>query len=704
MVELFAESNLIGTFKGFTERGYDFSAEIVAPYKGSMNERPQLGQFVLIKLENEEEASLGRITKFVPSGLLASVEGEDYMNTMQRRNQPVAEDLKESKLKYRVEIKLLGAIKVINGEISFVPSQRRLPHLGAKVAFPSDLVLKEICSLGVKNDEVKGDTNLGNYALGEFVYSGNRQSDDSIFRYVEPDLKVKFNINNLVAKRTVVFARAGYGKSNLIKYLISELYKDDGKNAVTSKGSKVGTLIFDADGEYFWPDNKGRPGFCDVPHLKDRIVLFTNREAPNQHYAQWKAGEVKLDIRNLSPGDVIGMAVSADRQTQQNVLKLKSSYKRWRDIVDLVHNRKLQTPNSELGKLMGYEDDAQAAAEINAAKSNMSNVVERLHDPDSQLISDTYEALKQGYIVIIDISLLNTTTGNHIAGILMRDIFKTSQKKFTGRSSPIPVNVVIEEAQSVLGRRLAEDSPFVEWVKEGRKYDLGAILITQQPGSMAPEIMSQSDNWFSFHLLSEGDAYTLGKYNSHFSPDILSHIIGEPIRGNCYMWSAPHQPFVLPVRIRNFEQLYREHIRREEDRAVKDADQQTAYKKEAEGQKPKGIFKALNIGRLRGGKESRDKELAKKLAEIIKRKTLKPLQFDKENLTGIYRGHLYFLVREALEAFPDEIRKEDELYMPLLRLLFDEKPVIRKGKRSTDKEEQEFYCVSKRAWDKAMKK
>ena len=47
--------------------------------------------------------------------------------------------------------------------------------------------------------------------------------------------------------------------------------------------------------------------------------------------------------------------------------------------------------------------------------------------------------------------------------------------------------MIIEEAQSVLGRRLEETSPFVEWVKEGRKYDLGAIMITQQPGSMAPE-------------------------------------------------------------------------------------------------------------------------------------------------------------------------------------------------------------------------
>src|SRR5439155_23628400 len=143
-----------------------------------------------------------------------------------------------------------------------------------------------------------------------------------------------------------------------------------------------------------------------------------------------------------------------------------------------------------------------------------------------------------------------------ISGLMLRRIFSHNQENFTGGQSVIPVIAVLEEAQSVLSRQLEESSPFVEWVKEGRKYDLGAILITQQPGSLAPEILSQADNWFCFHLLSEGDAGTLGKYNAHFSDDILAHLIAEPIPGNCFMWSAPYQPFVLPVRVRNFDAIY----------------------------------------------------------------------------------------------------------------------------------------------------
>ena len=106
MPELFARSNLMGTFKGFSERGYEFSAEIVTPYDATMLEKPQLGQFLLIELADRQEAALGRITKFVSIGLIGKpTKVKDYINTMQRREKDIPEDLKEDKLKYRVEIK-----------------------------------------------------------------------------------------------------------------------------------------------------------------------------------------------------------------------------------------------------------------------------------------------------------------------------------------------------------------------------------------------------------------------------------------------------------------------------------------------------------------------------------------------------------------------------------------------------------------------
>lgn len=683
MPELFAKSNVFGTFKGFSEKGFEFAAELVAPYDSSMLERPQLGQFLLIELGSLEEASLGRITKFVPSGLLASAEGEDYINTMQSRDQQVPEDLKKQKLKYRVQIKLLGAVKNLKEnsqeKVIFVPSQRRLPHLGAKVALPSEEVLRELCLLS------GGDTDLGDYVLGEFVYSGKTNEKESVFRHIQPELKVNFNINNLVSKRSVVFARAGYGKSNLIKFLIAELYRNGCPK--TEREQNVGTLVFDADGEYFWPDFKNRPGLCDVDQLKKHTIVFTNRTNASKYYESWKVGNVKLDIRELQARDVIGIAISPERQDNQNVIKLKSvSSNNWRALVDLIYSHGLQASDNEVGVLLGYST-AQiqtSLAEIAGARSNMYNVVNHLHDPNSQLISGTIDALRLGHCVVIDISMLSSTAGFNIAGLLMRKIFNYNQENFTGGISPIPVIAVIEEAQSVLGRNLEESSPFVEWVKEGRKYDLGAILVTQQPGSMAPELLSQADNWFCFHLLSEGDAGTLGKYNSHYSHDVLAHLIGEPIIGNCYMWSAPNQPFVLPVRIRSFEELYSQNVHK--------VDKTEAYE---------------NSPAIELKKKSQEKNLA--LGEALKAKLREnrsklSLKLIHDDIEGIYEGQLYILLKgiKQMHEFKDELRDENDLKLIALQEALGCDVTIEKSKHG-DKGEVNYYCAPKTSWENILK-
>lgn len=673
MPELFAKSNVFGTFKGFSERGFEFAAEIIAPYNSSMLDRPQLGQFLLIELASKEEASLGRITKFVPSGLLASAEGEDYINTMQSRDQEVPEDLKKHKLKYKVQIKLLGAVKNVKNKIVFVPSQRRLPHLGAKVALPSTEVLKELCQLS------DGITDLGDYVLGEFVYSGKNSEDESVLRHIEPSLKVTFNINNLVSKRSVVFARAGYGKSNLIKFLVGELYRNGVPK--TEKERNVGVLIFDADGEYFWPDFKDRPGLCDVSQLREHLVVFTSRPAPSKYYDSWKAGNVRVDIRDLPARDVIGISISADRQSQQNVIKLKSlDSARWRELVDLIARDGLGADDATVGRMLGYSNANDARAEIIAAKSNMNNVVNHLHDPSSQLLNGTIEALIEGHCVVVDISMLSASAGNNIAGLLMRRIFNYNQENFTGES-PIPVISIIEEAQSVLGRNLEESSPFVEWVKEGRKYDLGAILVTQQPGSMSPELLSQADNWFCFHLLSEGDAGTLGKYNSHYSHDVLAHLISEPIQGNCYMWSAPKQPFVLPVRIRSFEELYGEFVNKSKS--------ESAFERSA----------AIEI---RKKSEKRNKALAKALqAKLIENKAKLSYKSFPNEIWGIYEGQLYVFLKQIkeMDEFKDEFRSENELKNVLLELMLECEIIVRKADHG-DKGLVNFYCAPKSNWGK----
>jgi hypothetical protein len=139
----------------------------------------------------------------------------------------------------------------------------------------------------------------------------------------------------------------------------------------------------------------------------------------------------------------------------------------------------------------------------------------------------------------------------------MRRIFQHNVRHLTDvTGQTVRCLAVLEEAQTFLGDRTLDDrNIFVRWVKEGRKYGLGSILVTQQPSSIATQIISQGDNFFVLHLLNEVDLQTLKRHNAYFSDEILGFIRSEPIPGNCFFWSAPSQPFVLPARVCNFESV-----------------------------------------------------------------------------------------------------------------------------------------------------
>ena len=266
-----------------------------------------------------------------------------------------------------------------------------------------------------------------------------------------------------------VLAGAGFGKSNLNKLLFSMLYETT--PTVEKRGGRevpVGTVIFDPDGEYFWPDDKGRPGLCDVPHLQDKLVVFTPRSAPSGYYGSFVAGGVKLDIRQLPPGDVISIALPPGRQDQQNVAKLRAlSGERWVRLVDLIDREKGGADPNEIGEILNLTMPSQEVEAI-AARSNMTRVVGMLHDRSSQFMGLLMRALEAGKICVVDVSQMRGEQSFILGGIVLRRIFDRNQEEFT-KAEPrtVPTIAVIEEAQSVLNDRSTAAEPYVSWVKEG---------------------------------------------------------------------------------------------------------------------------------------------------------------------------------------------------------------------------------------------
>ncbi len=555
-IELFPREQIVGVFRGFREGGLEFHADLVLPYRSEFQRVPMHGQFVLVQLETPDEAVLGRIASLSSDGKLSYGAGEEFNIRAVQDNRPVPEDLREHYLRYRVNIRVLGVLRSETRGITFVASHRRLPHLGSPVAFPSDEVLKAIAGHSGSGAEI------GHLALGEYVYAGDspRLKREDWMQVRQPEVPVRFAVENLVSRRTFVFARAGFGKSNLNKLLFSRLYVQT--PTTTKRGDvevPVGTIIFDPDGEYFWPDDKGRPGLCDVPGLQDKLVVFTDKEGPSPFYGSFKAGGTKLDLRRFDAADVIGITVSAERQDQQNVRKLRGLPRdRWQDLVDLVYADGNQADPGRVSEILGIRRGELQSVEAVAATSNVTAVMNALHDPGSDLLDKLLRALRAGKICVVDISEMRGEQGLKLSALILRHIFNHNQREFT-RASPstIPTIAVIEEAQAVLNGASSASVPYVEWVKEGRKYDLGAVMVTQQPGSIPVEILSQGDNWFIFHLLSAADLMDVKRANAHFSDDILAALLNEPISGQGVFWSsASGMSYPIPLRVLSFEQMY----------------------------------------------------------------------------------------------------------------------------------------------------
>ena len=553
--QLFPRDKIVGIFRGFQQGGMEFHADLVLPYRNEFQNIPMHGQFLLVQLETPDEAVLGRITSFSSEGKLSFGSGEEFNIRAVREDREIPEDLREQYLKYRVNIRVLGVLRKNGSGLTFVPSHRRLPHVGSQVAFPSSDVLKEIAGHNIEGAPI------GHLAFGEYIYaSGNVDFDTQVWmQLVNPEILVKFPVESLVSRRSFVFARAGFGKSNLNKLLFSKLYETT--PYVEKRGGRkvpVGTVIFDPDGEYFWPDDKGRPGLCDVPALEDKLVVFTGRRNPSPFYQSFVAGGIRLDIRRLRPSDVIAIALSPERQEQQNVRKLRGlSQDHWESLVNQIDVNGNATPLEDICEILALDPKRQEVEAL-AARGNMTTIVRMLHDKSSQLMDMLVNALSEGKLCVIDVSQMRGGQSLVLSGLILRRIFDRNQQEFTeAEPKTIPTIAVVEEAQSVLNENAPAAEPYIAWVKEGRKYDLGALLITQQPGSIPVQILSQGDNWFIFHLLSGADLTSLKRANAHFSDDLLSSLLNEPIPGQGVFWSSVGgKPYPVSIRALSFERIF----------------------------------------------------------------------------------------------------------------------------------------------------
>ena len=225
-MKLFDPGNVVGVFRGFSDSGMEFHADLVLPYREELQSIPMHGQFVLVQLTREDEAVLGRITSVAAEGRLVSPIGEDYAIRAVRDDRPIPDELRDQYLKYRVDIRVLGVERVGRRQADL----RAQPPAAAARRREGRAVLRRGAG-GRRQRRRRRAVGSGDRVPGVRGVRVRRRRPargrEDWMVTLHPAILPKFQVAQLVSRRSFVFARAGFGKSNLIKLLFSRLYATD---------------------------------------------------------------------------------------------------------------------------------------------------------------------------------------------------------------------------------------------------------------------------------------------------------------------------------------------------------------------------------------------------------------------------------------------------------------------------------------------
>ncbi|GHO86820.1 ATP-binding protein [Dictyobacter formicarum] len=398
------------------------------------------------------------------------------------------------------------------------------PQSGKQIYLADDVMLAEILSR-------KRDLDPGSATIG------------SLLTRAPNAVPIVLSVKDLVSTHLAIIASTGAGKSYLASVVIEELMKAQNKACV---------LIVDPHGEY---------GTLD--QITNYAQFSAEGDGTGRGYrAQvqvYKPEQVKVRISTLNIGDMRQLLPEMTEKQQYLLSRaLRKVHETRRNhpwgVADLKQAIKAVSRQKNDEDSEGADDSST----VHALTWRVEQRFEHSFTFDDTQHLDLPEIFRPGQCTVLQLNEIDERDQQVIVATLLRRLNQARMdtergKVHSGESYlPYPVFVLLEEAHHFApgGTEVVSTGILKQVLAEGRKFGIGVGLISQRPGKLDADVLSQCQTQCIMRIVNEIDQKSVAAAIEGVGRDLLGNLPALSKGQVIVAGAAVNTPVICRVRTR----------------------------------------------------------------------------------------------------------------------------------------------------------